>query len=332
MKVYLPTTSFVSNSGIGRAIKQQSENLKLANIEVVDNVKDADIVHINFYSGKFYRDIKKAKKLGKKVVVHAHSTKEDTAHSFRCWRLILPFAVHNFMRCYKKGDVLITPTEYSKSLLLKYKGLENKTIYPVSNGINLEKYKIENADFSGFEKLVDYHEGDKIVIGIGFPFERKGIVEFFETARKMPEVKFIWFGHLPYLAKPMWINRAIRRRPKNVLMPGYVDSSIIKAALYKSSCFFFPSHEETEGIVVLEALATKTPLIINDIGCYDDWLAHGVNCYKGHNVDEFVELLNKVFTSDNKKLVEEGYKVAIERSNRDTTKQIIEIYKTLLNE
>ena len=81
------------------------------------------------------------------------------------WQLILPGAVHNFMRCYKQGDVLITPTEYSKSLLLKYEGLENKTIYPVSNGINLEKYKIENADFPGFYKLVDYHEGDKIIVG-----------------------------------------------------------------------------------------------------------------------------------------------------------------------
>ena len=330
MKVYLPTTNFVSNSGIGRAIKQQSENLKAANINIANNIKEADIVHINFYSGKFYRDIKKAKKLGKKVVVHAHSTKEDTAHSFRFWRIILLVAVHNFMRCYKKGDVLITPTEYSKSLLLKYKGLENKTIYPVSNGINLDKYKIENADFAGFDKLVDYHEGDKIVIGIGFPFERKGIIEFFNTAKELPDVTFIWFGHLPYIAKPAWINRAIRKRPKNVLMPGYVDSSIIKAALYRSSCFFFPSHEETEGIVVLEALATKTPLIINDIGCYKDWLTDGVNCYKGHNVEEFVSLLKKVLSSDNTKLVEEGYKVAIERSNKDTTKQIIEIYKSLL--
>ena len=330
MKVYLPTSSFVDNSGIGRAIKQQIENLKGTEVEVVNNVKDADIVHINFYSGKFYHAIKKAKKLGKKVVVHAHSTKEDTAHSFRMWQLILPGAVHNFMRCYKQGDVLITPTEYSKSLLLKYEGLENKTIYPVSNGINLEKYKIENADFPGFYKLVDYHEGDKIIVGIGFPFERKGIVEFFKTARELPKIKFIWFGHLHPLLRPSWINREIRNRPKNVLMPGYVNSSIVKAALYSSSCFFFPSHEETEGIVVLEALATKTPLLINDIGCYEDWLTNGVNCYKGHNVDEFVSLIKKVLSSDNSEMVEEGYKIAIERSNKDTTKQIIEIYKSLL--
>lgn len=331
MKVYLPTSSFVENSGIGRAIKQQIENLKATDVEVVDNIKDADIVHINFYSGKFYRAIKKAHKLGKKVVVHAHSTKEDTAHSFRLWKLILPFAVHNFMRCYKQADVLITPTEYSKSLLLKYEGLENKTIYPVSNGINLEKYKIANANFDGFHKLVDYHEGDKIVVGIGFPFERKGIVEFFKTARELPDIKFIWFGYLHPLARPMWINKEIRNRPKNVLMPGYVDSSIVKAALYSSSCFFFPSHEETEGIVVLEALATKTPLLINDIGCYEDWLTNGVNCYKGHNVNEFVSFIKKILSTDNTQMVEEGYKIAIERSNKDTTKQIIDIYKSLLD-
>ncbi len=63
MKIYLPTSNFVSNSGIGRAIAQQMENLKSAHIDICSTVEEADIVHINFYSGKFYRTIKKAHKL-----------------------------------------------------------------------------------------------------------------------------------------------------------------------------------------------------------------------------------------------------------------------------
>ena len=35
------------------------------------------------------------------------------------------------------------------------------------------------------------------------------------------------------------------------------------------------THEETEGIVVLEALATETPIVIRDIPVYYEWLEHG---------------------------------------------------------
>lgn len=39
-----------------------------------------------------------------------------------------------------------------------------------------------------------------------------------------------------------------------------------------ADAFFFPSREETEGIVVLEALASRQHLVLRDIPVYDGWV------------------------------------------------------------
>ena len=77
---------------------------------------------------------KKAKKCGKKVVYHAHSTKEDFQNSFTGSNLIAPLFKKWIMKCYQTGDLILTPTNYSKSLLEGY-GIKNQ-IEVISNGVD----------------------------------------------------------------------------------------------------------------------------------------------------------------------------------------------------
>ena len=57
------------------------------------------------------------------------------------------------------------------------------------------------------------------------------------------------------------IKKAIKSKPNNVIMPGYIAGDIIEGAYASADVFFFPTYEETEGIVVLEALASKCPSV-----------------------------------------------------------------------
>lgn len=330
MKVLLPKSKSIENSGIGRAIAQQEKNLMINNIEIAKNLDEADIVHINYYFDRCYHIFKKAKKKGIPIVVHGHSTIEDTSMSFRFWKLILPIMTHTFLRFYRKADLIITPTEYSKKLIEGYKGV-TKNIIPISNGINLNNYKKEDADIEGFKRITGVKDNDIVIMSIGFPFERKGIIDFIEVAKAFPQYKFVWCGELNFFLRTHNVNHAILHRPKNVIMPGYLDSKIIKGGLYFSKIFFFPSLEETEGIVVLEALATKTPLLIRDIGVYKDWLTDGKDCFKGKNNAEFIEKIKIILNSENKDILENGFKVVEKRNSKDTTKEIIDIYNSLLN-
>ena len=85
MKVLLYTEHerLVGKSGLGKAIKHQMRALELAGVDYTTNNKDDyDILHINTYFPASYLMAKTAKKNGKRVVYHAHSTEEDYKDGF----------------------------------------------------------------------------------------------------------------------------------------------------------------------------------------------------------------------------------------------------------
>ena len=331
MKVllYFEKEEKIKKSGIGRALRHQIQALTSAGIEYTLDPKDTfDIAHINTYFPESKRLVKKLKKKGVPVIVHGHSTKEDFQNSFRLWKLMKLWFYPNLMWFYKNADFIITPTLYSKNLIDSYQ-LGTEVIY-VSNGINPQEYAYDEEKIKAFKDHFNIQEGEKVVIGIGFPFNRKGIKDFFAVAKERPNVKFIWFGYLQRILTQPNVLRAIKNRPSNVIMPGYIDNAIIKGALRYAECLFFPSYEETEGIVVLEALASDCPVLIRDIGVYADWLEDGRDCYKGKDNNEFVQKLDKIMSSDNSQLVKNGYKLVEERTLEKVGQELKKAYEDLL--
>ena len=321
----------LKQSGIGRAMSHQKKALELAEVEYTLDPNDSyDFAHINTLFFESYRLLKKLHKKGMKVIVHGHSTVEDFKYSFRCWRLIAPIFNHLILRMYRHADCIITPTNYSKGLIENYKGVKCP-VYAVSNGIKLEDYVYSEENVKAFDEFFNIKD-KKIVICAGLYFERKGIRDFFKIAESMPDVEFIWFGHLAPILTQSKIRRAIKKRPKNVIMPGYVDIKVLKGAFHRADCFLFLSHEENEGIAVLEALASKLPVIVRDIPVFDGWLVDGRDVLKGKNNEEFKEKLEYVFNNDMESFKENAYKVVEERTLEKVGNQLKEIYETVYNE
>ena len=331
MKVllYFEKEEKIKKSGIGRALRHQIAALTSAGIEYTLDPKDTyDIAHINTYFPESKKLVKKLKKKGVPVIVHGHSTKEDFQNSFRLWKVMKLWFYPNLMWFYRNADFIITPTLYSKNLIDSY-NLGTEVIY-VSNGISPQEYAYDEDKIKAFKDFFKIKDGEKVVIGIGFPFNRKGIKDFFAVAKERPEVKFIWFGYLQRILTQPNVLRAIKYRPSNVIMPGYIDNAIIKGALRYAECLFFPSYEETEGIVVLEALASNCPVLIRDIGVYEDWLKDGRDCYKGHNNQEFLEKLDIIMNSNNAELVKNGYELVEERTLEKVGQELKQAYENLL--
>ena len=141
MKVllYAKNQQVVSKSGVGRAMAMQKEALLKNGVEVTENpLEDYDVVHINTIFPSDYLMAKKAKKKGKKVIYHAHSTKEDFENSFIGSNLIAPFFKRWIMKCYQTGDLILTPTNYSKKLLKGY-GI-TEPIEAISNGVDTDLF------------------------------------------------------------------------------------------------------------------------------------------------------------------------------------------------
>lgn len=332
--IYSQNQKQMRKSGIGNALRHQKEALEANGIEVTFNPKDNfDICHINTLFYRSYRFMKKLQKKGIPVVAHGHSTKEDFLNSFKFSNIIAPWFNHNLMRMYKNANYIITPTTYSKGLIENYK--VKAKIFALSNGINLEKYhldtKYDDADVENFYKFLGLKKDDKFIIGMGFYFMRKGLQDFIEVARSFPDIKFIWFGQRYKFITSRPIMKAIKNKPSNVILPGYINMNYKKVAFAKASLFFFPSYEETEGIVTLEALASKLPLLVRDIPVYNGWLEKDVNCHMASSNEGFIKEINSILNNNQEKIINEGYKVVEARDIKLIGKELKSIYEEVIS-
>ena len=334
MKVllYFEMHEALKTSGIGRARKHQTAALISNGMEVTYDPRDSyDLAHINTYGTNSFLLLKRCLKKGIPVIVHGHSTIEDFKESFLAYKAIEPIFACQIKKMYGNAPMIITPTPHSKRNIENYHLCSN--IKAISNGIILEEYAYDQKKVDDFKKEFGIKDDEKFVMGVGFPFVRKGYVDFMEVARKFPNIKFIWFGNLQRIAMSLEVKKAIRNKPKNVILPGYVDGRLIQGAYLSASCMFFPSYEENEGIVVLEALASKCPLLVRDIDTFNPWLKKDIDCRMGKNNEDFVEILDKLLKEgEDPKVLENGYQVAKDHSIEKIGSQLKDAYLEAIEE
>jgi 1,2-diacylglycerol-3-alpha-glucose alpha-1,2-glucosyltransferase len=332
MKVllYFEGIKYISKSGIGRAFKHQQKALELAGVLYTTNPDDDyDILHINTVYANSGMIISKARKKGAKVIYHAHSTMEDFKNSFLLSNKTASVFKKLLIYLYSKSDCIIAPTPYTKILLESY-GIR-VPIYPISNGIDLDKFKCDIDKSNAFREYFNIKKDEKVVVSSGLWIKRKGIVDFVEVAKKLPEIKFIWFGETPLYSIPSEIrNIILKEHPENVIFAGYMSGDVYEGAFSGADAFFFPSYEENEGIVILEALASQQLTIVRDIPVYDSWLVDKVNCLKCNSNEEFALTIKNAVHSNTENLVLNGYDVAKERSLYNIGIQLKSIYEEVL--
>ena len=332
MKVLLYTEGLkkIGKSGLGKAVKHQIRALEDNNIEYSLDPKDietCDIVHINFYGLKSYILAKKAHKLGKKVVYHAHSTEEDFKNSFILSNKVSKIFKWWICKCYRLGDVIITPTEYSKRLLTNYN--LGRDIYAISNGLDTKFFEHDAVWGREFRKMYGYSDTDKIIMGVGLYLKRKGILDFVELAKRMPEYKFIWFGYLDLKYVPKEIKDAVNTKLPNLKFAGYVEPTTLRKAYSGANLYLFPTLEETEGIPILEAMCECIPTLVRDIPVFEEYI-DGKDVYKAKDINDFEVKIKNILEGSLPSLKENGYKCAKAKDVKLVGKKLIDVYNKVL--
>ena len=86
---------------------------------------------------------------------------------------------------------------------------------------------------------------------------------------------------------PKAVRRAIAASPRNLSFAGYIHQEELQDAYCGADVFAFLSLEETEGIVVLEALSCGIPIILRGIPVYREWLPEGDGIWKARDAAGF---------------------------------------------
>ncbi|MHB1256653.1 MAG: glycosyltransferase, partial [Dethiobacteraceae bacterium] len=118
---------------------------------------------------------------------------------------------------------------------------------------------------------------------------------------------------------------------------GYIDD-LTRNALYQAAmAAVFPSLYEPFGIVALEAMAAKVPVIVSDTGGLSEIVDHGVDglkCYPGNAVSLADQLITLLHSEDLalRLAASAAEKVAREFSWQEIAHQTRNIYKQVLAE
>lgn len=323
VRLYGGSLALVRKSGVGKAVEHQRAMLERCGVTVTDH-PDAGIVHCNTVFPDAWLTANWARLRGRKVVYYGHSTMEDFRNSFRGSNRLAPLFRWWITRCYNSGSIVITPTEYARRLLLSY-GVR-VPVYVLSNGVDTSFFAPSRERRGAFRKKYGLSDTDRAVLSVGHMIARKGLVEFVEMARSMPETQFFWFGYTAPELIPAHIRQTVETAPPNVTFPGFVSPEELRDAYCGCDVFAFLSCEETEGIVVLEALACGIPTVLRDIPVYGGWLSDGVQVYKGRDNRELRDRVEGLLSGRLPPLTAAGLKTARQRDLETVGRRLRRIY------
>lgn len=278
-------------TGLLSSYENQKKALKSLNIEFTEKWDSScDILQINTPWLASLWLIKKAKRQGKKVIIWSHVTVEDFIQVFRFNKFVAPLMKKYLTYAYGLADLVFCPSEYTKSLLINY-GLPEAKLMAQSNGVDTSFIFPDTASRAAYRQKYNL---TKLTVGmVGLVIPRKGTRTFLALAKQFPQYQFIWFGKIysRLMAEPL-----PKDLPSNTQFTGFVQDR--NAAFNALDIFVFPSYEENQGMVILEAAAVDLPIIVRDIPVYNPWLIDGVNCLKAKTDEEFQTCLERVINDE----------------------------------
>lgn len=314
--------------GITSAVDHQRKALEMHGIEVKEKpVEPYGAIHINWPGPLSYLRLKGAQRRGKLGIVFVHAGRSIDRGFTLSQYLVKPLVNKLWLsRIYETADIVVAPTQYAKGKMMD-SGVDPGKIRVVSNGVDFSKIQYSQQERRRYRERYDMNRPTVITIGQVKP--RKDVSTFVEVARKLPQYQFFWFGQTLDWSSLFGdrTDEVIYNSPDNVRFTGYVDD--IDAALSSGDLFFFPSKEENEAIVLLEAAAHGLPIVTRNLPAYKDLLLDGRSCLKGETTEEFVELILRAMEENEVrgKLTENAKESAEEYSLKNIGKKYLDIYE-----
>ncbi|MEE1619191.1 glycosyltransferase [Brachybacterium sp. J153] len=264
-------------SGIGAAMRHQETVVRsLGHVVVTNPLRPFDVVHLNTPFPDTPLLARWARLWRRPVLVWAHSTEDDFRDSFPGSNALAPTFRRWIAHLYRQGDAVITPSDYSKALVSAPKYGITRPIHVLSNGVDTTFFRPDPSARGRLRESLGLAPDAQVVISVGMQLVRKGILDWVEVARRLPEVTFVWYGRTDERLLTAEVERALATAPSNAIFPGYLRADQLREAYCGADAFCFLTKEETEGIVLWEALACGVPALVRGIELYRDRMPDGV--------------------------------------------------------
>ena len=236
-----------------------------------------DIIHIQTPFLAHSVGVKLAKRLSIPCVETYHTFFEEYLYNYLPFvpKFIIKFFTRRLAKFQcNQVDSLIVPSTAMQTVLSNYGVKKQITVIPT--GLNLSKFQMGNGDVFKHQHNIDFERPTLVHIG-RIAYEKN--IDFLlhvlvRVKQTIPTVLLIIAGdgparrHLEKLAKNLDLE-------DNVLFIGYLDRNKELLDCYcAGDAFVFASRTETQGLVLLEAMALSVPVVSTAVMGTKDILKH----------------------------------------------------------
>lgn len=155
----------------------------------------------------------------------------------------------------------------------------------IPNGVNPARFEVApGVDLQQFRRRYAA-DHEKLVFFIGRMVREKGAADLLRAVPKIRhywrDVKFVLAGSGPFLDELRRLAHHLQI-DEAVTFTGFISDEERNSFYAVADLAVYPSLYEPFGIVALEAMATKTPVVVADTGGFGEIVIHGVNGLKAY--------------------------------------------------
>lgn len=295
----------VSGGGNAKVIALQGRNRfvwNLISLPLFLLWKEVDIFHTQYILPFFVPE-------RTKVVAHIHDV------SFRAFPGLIGPADRLFLallipRTMKRADLLVAPSEFTKSEIVKYYGVPVSKVAVVPNAV-ADDFFHEPTDIDLVRVRRKYRLPERFLLTVGTLQPRKNIpflLRAFATLHeRVSDMSLVVAGNRSAHHYDREIDRALTEThvATFVRFPGFIADEDLPALYRLATGLVFPSRYEGFGIPLLEAFAAGVPAAASDISPFREV---GADAALYFHSDDIVRCAEALYTLSTDKTLKERLK------------------------
>ena len=290
----------VKGQGVGSAYMEQVKLVREGlsdKFEVYENARmEADITHYHTINPNYLIMKKQRCKKGTSVC-YVRFVPETVGQSLKIPKPAKKIFYKYMLKFYRSMDHLVVVNPYFIDVLEKY-GIPRERVTYIPNFVDTDQFHpLSPEKKAKIRRKIGIPEDKFTVLCVGQLQVRKGAFDFFECAKRMPDVQFVWAGGFSFGRMSDGYNelvKVVKNPPKNVKFTGIIDREKMNLVYNSADVMTLLSFDELFPMTILEAMCVNIPILLRDLPIYNNILFDFY--YREKDVDGFVRELEKLRT------------------------------------
>lgn len=271
----LSSATKVEGQGVGSAYVEQvnliQERLSDKYEMIINSSKKSDIIHAHTVDLNHYMKMKSNKGVN---VAYVHFLPDTLDGSLTMPKVMFDVFKKYLVNFYKYADYLVVVNPIFIKDLMKLGIDENKIRY-IPNYVSKDMFYIDTTKVEDTRSKYNIEKDKFVVLGVGQVQVRKGVSDFIEVAKSLPDIQFVWCGGFSFGVitdgykelKDIYDNP-----PSNVKFIGIIPREEMNDMYNMADIVFMPSYNELFPMTILEASNVEKPILLRGLELYKDIL------------------------------------------------------------